>query len=167
MLATVENIQGRLADLAGGLGDMAVATSLVPEVVDGNSLVGQERVICHSFRHPRRQAEFLAGRLAARRALGVYLGGRAVGLEVGKNASGAPIVAGHPDLRRILLYPEFEGHPLRKDYPAELAQPLVPYRDVPNIEKVEPFGPYEGMSFGRKTHHLPRVTDLKAIEGRD
>lgn len=75
--------------------------------------------------------------------------------------------AGHPDLRRILLYPEFVGHPLRKDYPAELTQPLVPYRDVPNTEKIEPFGPYEGMSFGRQTHHLPRVTDPKAIQGRD
>jgi NADH-quinone oxidoreductase subunit C len=65
---------------------------------------------------------------------------------------------GHPDLRRILLYPEFEGHPLRKDYPAEKIQPLLQYRDVPNIEKVAPFGPDEGMSFGRQTH-TRRATD--------
>jgi NADH-quinone oxidoreductase subunit C len=58
---------------------------------------------------------------------------------------------GHPDLRRILLYPEFEGFPLRKDYPAERIQPLIPYREVPNIEKIAPFGPDEGMPFGRQT----------------
>lgn len=59
---------------------------------------------------------------------------------------------GHPDLRRILLYPEFEGYPLRKDYPADKIQPLVPFRETGDNEKVAPFGPHEGMSFGRQTH---------------
>ena len=59
---------------------------------------------------------------------------------------------GHPDLRRILTYPEFEGHALRKDYPASRIQPLVPYRDADNIEKLPPFDQHEGMSFGRQSH---------------
>ena len=36
----------------------------------------------------------------------------------------------HPNLRRILLYEEFQGHPLRKDYPVNAWQPLVPERSV-------------------------------------
>jgi NADH-quinone oxidoreductase subunit C len=36
----------------------------------------------------------------------------------------------HPDLRRILLYDEFQGHPLRKDYPVNQTQPRVPERAV-------------------------------------
>jgi NADH-quinone oxidoreductase subunit C len=37
---------------------------------------------------------------------------------------------GHPDHRRLYMYEEFEGHPLRKDYPLRGRQPLVPERVV-------------------------------------
>jgi len=36
--------------------------------------------------------------------------------------------AGHDDLRRILMYEEFVGHPLRKDYPVQGKQPRVALR---------------------------------------
>lgn len=40
---------------------------------------------------------------------------------------------GHPDQRRILMYEEFVGHPLRKDYPVQGKQPRVPLR-APEVE---------------------------------
>lgn len=36
---------------------------------------------------------------------------------------------GHPDLRRILLWETFEGHPLRKDYPKARRQCPIPFRE--------------------------------------
>ncbi len=72
--------------------------------------------------------------------------------------------SGHPDLRRILMYGEFVGHPLRKDYDASKTQPLVEYRAAAN-EKLPPFDQHEGMSFGRQTHaQRPAARNLLGFE---
>ncbi|WP_242340381.1 MULTISPECIES: NADH-quinone oxidoreductase subunit C [Anaeromyxobacter] len=39
----------------------------------------------------------------------------------------------HPDMRRLFMYDEFVGHPLRKDYPLKGRQPLVQEREVKDI----------------------------------
>jgi NADH-quinone oxidoreductase subunit C len=65
---------------------------------------------------------------------------------------------GHPDLRRILMYEEFQGHPLRKDYPANRAQPLVPYREG-TFDKLGPFLQDEGMPLNRSVTLDERVDE--------
>lgn len=59
------------------------------------------------------------------------------------------VFADHPDMRRILMYDEFVGHPLRKDYSIDHAQPLVPYREVAGNQQAAPFGDDIGQPWSR------------------
>jgi NADH-quinone oxidoreductase subunit C len=40
---------------------------------------------------------------------------------------------GHPNLKRLYMPEDFQGHPLRKDYPLRGRQPIVPERDIPDL----------------------------------
>lgn len=60
---------------------------------------------------------------------------------------------GHPNLKRLLLYEEFVGHPLRKDYPIQKMQPLIPMRNAVD---------YEAVAAGRR-----REREASRTEGRD
>ena len=51
--------------------------------------------------------------------------------------------ADRPDIKRLLMYEEFKGHPLRKDYPLTKRQPLIgpptgDRQDAPSFTYVRP-----------------------------
>lgn len=56
--------------------------------------------------------------------------------------------ADRPDIKRLLLYEEFQGHPLRKDYAITKRQPLIGPKegeppDNPSFNRPAPGVPYE------------------------
>lgn len=62
----------------------------------------------------------------------------------------------HPDLRRILLYPEFVGYPLRKDYDKLAEQPLFKERYEGVRETDEKLHPRVGVELPIHGTEVPR-----------
>lgn len=68
---------------------------------------------------------------------------------------------GHPNLKRILMYEEFKGHPLRKDYPLQGKQPRIKMRH-PEVENTARQMLRPGLSEADLVNITPRADIEKA-----
>jgi len=108
MASPVAQIEQVLRELVQAFGDVAVVGVPVSGEAGAQEalgiapteLLGVERSLYQRYRSPRRRAEFLAGRRAARRAVAIALDRPEGGsVEIGREPSGSPCVREHPGLR--------------------------------------------------------------------